>query len=112
MAEQCPRCGSTVDHPRQRARENGFDPHKHCVMLANQKGMVVPCWSLQNLGKHRHCDYHPICPVYAHWIIFRPVGIGGRMQAVFRTGPYDRNPVAEKHQQFATCLLNQFGAKR
>jgi len=50
MPEKCPRCDSIVDHPRQRAREKGFDPQLHCTMFANQLGLVIPCWPLKQFG--------------------------------------------------------------
>jgi hypothetical protein len=92
VSETCPTCGSDVDCPRDRADAQGFDPKLHCGMLANQKGRVIPCWSLRELGVARLCDtQHPMCPVFKHFVVERPVGIGGRMLNVMKGGRYDKH---------------------
>ena len=40
----CPTCLQTAPKPPWMvAREAGFDPARHCTMMANRMGRVVPC---------------------------------------------------------------------
>lgn len=49
----CPLCGSSnFNPPWLRARNAGFDPGKHCVLLANRFGRVAICKPLATIGRH------------------------------------------------------------
>ena len=45
---KCPACGAEDTRKAMLARTQGFDPGKHCTIVANQKGILTPVKCVEN----------------------------------------------------------------
>lgn len=70
----CPTCGQAASKPPWlRAREAGFDGDKHCRMMANKLGKVVPCVG-GTLEYPWLCEVCPINLRFTKLVVVRGVG--------------------------------------
>ena len=65
VTRRCPTCNQPVEGPAYDARDAGYDPAQHCVLLANNHGRVVDCVMVARVGYQR-CH---VCPVFGSMVV-------------------------------------------
>ena len=63
----CPSCGQSAQRPPWLiAREAGYHPDRHCAMIANRFGRLVPC--VRERLDPQICD---VCPISRKYTVMK-----------------------------------------